>query len=195
MPPTRVLSWPVQREGLCPLKSKSVPAFGQDLEKGSDIHKQPSDACMMVPKVMALSLKDIVLHEMKNDSRYKDLLSVHRPKQLARYAVAEALTCNIQPRFLVLSGLQPETSRVTTPSSSTLGWCLPNKWLYPLCDLTGCTLSIELAHYPCFFIAAKSSRVSRASRACVLRLSNFLESDLSKTGHNIDLQEGDIIKH
>ncbi len=76
---------------------------------------------MMVPKVMALSLKDIVLHEMKNDSRYKDLLSIHRPKQLARYAVAEALIFNIQLRFLVLSGLQPETSRVTTPSSSTLG--------------------------------------------------------------------------
>ena len=76
---------------------------------------------MMVPKMKALSLKDIVLHEMKNDSRYKDLLSVHRPKQLARYTVAETLTCNIQPRFLVLLGLQPETSTVTTPSSSTLG--------------------------------------------------------------------------
>ncbi len=72
----------------------------------------------MAPKVKALSLKDIVLHEMKNDSRYKDLLSVHRPKQLARYTVAEALTCNIQPRFLVLSGLQPETSRVRYDSQA-----------------------------------------------------------------------------
>lgn len=80
---------------------------------------------MMVPKVKALSLKDIVLHEMKNDSRYKDLLSVHRPNQLARYTVAEALTCNIQPRFLVLSGLQPETSRVRYDSQAPR--CLPKK--------------------------------------------------------------------